>query len=586
MFNRIPFSGTQRGLVIAIDIGTTYSGVSFSVLDPGVVPEIKTVTRFPAQLPGGASKIPSVLYYDSTGKVRAIGAETLLESTIEAAEEEKWHKVEWFKMHLRPKSGLTTKQISSLPPLKSLTEVFADFLRYMFSCAREFIEETLLPDGAGFWASVKDRAIFVLSHPNGWEGPQQNYMRRAAVLGGLVDYAGAEKRIQFVTEGEASLHFCINNGLTIKVRAENEGIIIVDAGGGTIDLSAYSSSKSKDGNILFEEVTQPECCFAGSIFVTEESRIYFEDKLQGSQFYSDVSKIAECFDQTTKLQFRDSGEPSYVRFGGVRDRDPALDIRSGQMKIPGAVVARFFEPSIKAILQAIARQRSDSRKVVNTVFIVGGFAASPWLFSRLKEDLTALGIEVYRPDTHVNKAVSDGAASFYLDHFVKSRISRFSYGLKIWSPHEASNPEHQIRPRVLDSVTGEYMVENIFRIILKKGVQVSEEQEFRASFASSSTERFKFKSVNILRYIGANEEPSWIDLEPEMYSNSCTVSANASHISSQLPVRRNPSGALYYDLEFDVVLLFGLTELKAQIAWKKDGVEMRSPAAVVYEEKY
>jgi len=31
--------------LLAFDIGTTYSGISFAVLDPGQVPEIKPVTR-------------------------------------------------------------------------------------------------------------------------------------------------------------------------------------------------------------------------------------------------------------------------------------------------------------------------------------------------------------------------------------------------------------------------------------------------------------------------------------------------------------------------------------------------------------
>lgn len=42
-------------------------------------------------------------------------------------------------------------------------------------------------------------------------------MRSAAVHGGLVpDDAAAEKRVSLVTEGEASLHYCIQSGLTAE----------------------------------------------------------------------------------------------------------------------------------------------------------------------------------------------------------------------------------------------------------------------------------------------------------------------------------------------------------------------------------
>lgn len=63
-------------------------------------------------------------------------------------------------------------------------------------------------------ASVQGQIDFVFSHPNGWEGTQQSQMRRAAVLGWLSPDTPAENaRLSFVTEGEASLHFSIHNGL-------------------------------------------------------------------------------------------------------------------------------------------------------------------------------------------------------------------------------------------------------------------------------------------------------------------------------------------------------------------------------------
>jgi hypothetical protein len=32
--------------VLALDVGTTYSGVSYAFLDPGAIPQIKGVTRY------------------------------------------------------------------------------------------------------------------------------------------------------------------------------------------------------------------------------------------------------------------------------------------------------------------------------------------------------------------------------------------------------------------------------------------------------------------------------------------------------------------------------------------------------------
>lgn len=41
-----PYAGTARKLVLGIDVGTTYSGVSYAILDPGEAPKILGVTRY------------------------------------------------------------------------------------------------------------------------------------------------------------------------------------------------------------------------------------------------------------------------------------------------------------------------------------------------------------------------------------------------------------------------------------------------------------------------------------------------------------------------------------------------------------
>jgi hypothetical protein len=58
--------------------------------------------------------------------------------------------------------------------------------------------------------SVGNNIEFILSHPNYWEGQQQSGIRRAAINADLVNANEALERISFITEGEASLYFCLN----------------------------------------------------------------------------------------------------------------------------------------------------------------------------------------------------------------------------------------------------------------------------------------------------------------------------------------------------------------------------------------
>lgn len=43
---RKAYGGSVRSLVLALDIGTTFSGVSYAILEPGEIPNIHGVTRY------------------------------------------------------------------------------------------------------------------------------------------------------------------------------------------------------------------------------------------------------------------------------------------------------------------------------------------------------------------------------------------------------------------------------------------------------------------------------------------------------------------------------------------------------------
>ena len=60
-------------------------------------------------------------------------------------------------------------------------------------------------------------------------------------------------------------------------------------------------------------------------------------KLAGSKYGSpeDITQMTNEFDKTTKFRFNNPAEPSYIRFGTLRDRDLAFNIKCGQLKLSG-----------------------------------------------------------------------------------------------------------------------------------------------------------------------------------------------------------------------------------------------------------
>jgi hypothetical protein len=608
MLPRQPYRGSVRKLVLAFDVGTTYSAISYCILDPGEVPKIEPVTRYPAQEhSGGNSKIPSILYYDSNGTVRAIGAEARQEHIIERAEEEEWIKLEWWKLHLRARNlaanHITDDDIPPLPRGKNAVEVLGDFMQYLFRCARSYIEETH-PSGSNLWRSLENRIEFVLTHPNGWEGPQQKQIRLAAVLGGLIPSTeDGMARVHLLTEGEASLHYCVANILASDALSKTpilasediedddsspgQGVVVIDAGGGTLDLSAYSMTLSPT---LIEEIAAAECRLQGSVFVTRRAHGLLQEKLSDSRFGTPdvIKQMTEIFDGTTKLRFRNPEDPSYIKFGTVRDKDPQRDIRNGQLKLSGQDVAKLFEPSISSIIEAFETQRKAAGTPITFVFFVGGFAASDWMFAKLQAHFQSLGISFSRPDNHCNKAVADGAVSYFIDHLVSSRVSRFTYGTECSVPFNPFDMEHRARQKdVFRSASGILALPRAFSSILTKGIRVSEQQEFSETFAIRRVNQTACNQVEvgIMSYRGLLPKPDWMDIERSLFSTLCTIRADTSKIAEKLTPKRSAEGSTYYAMEIKVILLFGLTELKAVISWEDGEEEIRTPAVVVYDDE-
>ena len=68
-----------------------------------------------------------------------------------------------------------------------------------------------------------------------------------------------------------------------------------------------------------------------------------------------------------------------------------------------------------------------------------------------------------------SKAVSDGAISFYLDHFVRTRVSTVTYGTFCSKPYDPSDPEHVRRQgNTFTNPSGSKMINDMFDIILPK----------------------------------------------------------------------------------------------------------------------
>ncbi|KAG8955792.1 hypothetical protein FRC03_011055 [Tulasnella sp. 419] len=339
--SRPPYRGTEKGLVISIDFGTTYSGTSWALLDPNQVSQIRDVTGYEGQEDeANSTKIPSVLFYDRFGELQAAGAKTSDPEIEMQAQDEDWIRVEWFKLLLRPLGKdpeLDDAPKTTLPPYKTAVDVIGDYIGHVASLARKHFLENMI-GSAVIWNEVKNRIQYVLSHPNGWAMSQHDSLRKAAIIGGLVpDTAEGRARIHFVSEGEASFHWCLAEGLSRNDLKKGNRYIVVDAGGGTIDVSSFEVVST--GPLQLKEVAVSSSRLAGSVYVNQAFERYVEEKLvDGGSIYADTENIKQMvqeFEKRSKRKFRDVDQKTIVLFGSPREHDPKFGIRSGRLIVEG-----------------------------------------------------------------------------------------------------------------------------------------------------------------------------------------------------------------------------------------------------------
>ena len=111
-----------------------------------------------------------------------------------------------------------------------------DFIKYLFQNTIAYIVEhhSALP-----WESVNDSIEYVFTHPNGWD-VKKHYCDAIERAGLIPRTFEGRSRVHMLTEGEAGLHYCISHLPENPGTGNPRGVLVVDAGGGVIDLAMYS----------------------------------------------------------------------------------------------------------------------------------------------------------------------------------------------------------------------------------------------------------------------------------------------------------------------------------------------------------
>ncbi|QRV82821.1 heat shock protein HSP70 family protein [Ceratobasidium sp. AG-Ba] len=429
----------------------------------------------------------------------------------------------------------------------------------------------------------------IITHPNGWGLEQQQRLRTASIKAGLTTEGQAATQVKFLSEAEASIHFCIESlGLNSTVSPESK-LVVCDAGGSTVDTTVYNV-KSPRPKLELEEIKGSDCVQAGSIFVDEAASEYIRSALgraglRAVEVENCAKKGINAFISMIKPEFDGLKESVGCKVGEKtlnRARD-GVHITNGRMRFLKHTVQSFFDPLVNEILDSAESQAEDIDNPY--VFLVGGFGDSPYLQKCMK---TRLGdsAKLTVNNKPGAKAVADGAVIWAIVQSVTSRAARYSYGVPVAIPYNRFSPEHTKREVGLGP-GGIPLVLGGWSEIIGKNTVVSADSAIGVSYCRPfRTPRPTLSNFSAVLYSTTHLD----DVEFMKDSDGsvkdgfypvCTISANMQELEGALDPNYDMFG-LYWELHFRVCIQFGDTELKAYLEWvDKEGEVCKGEASTI-----
>ncbi|TFB06033.1 Heat shock 70 kDa protein 12B [Trichoderma ghanense] len=447
-------------LIVGIDYGTTYSGLSFAYSNATDFKDIFPWTKYPGSSSHGAEhcvKAPTqVAFADENPELE----ENAWGYQVEAG----MRTCAWTKL-LLDKSSLASAHddpdlylsqgmdILHLPKGRSAKDVATEYLRGMKRMFDTAVKEHLgaqnidhLP--IDFWLTV----------PASWSEKAKMLTKSAATDAGFA--TRPIDRIMLISEPEAAAQLALKSSLH---RLEdfvkpNTGVMICDCGGGTVDITTYEVEETQP-TLKLREIAIGIAGKCGGTFVDRNLYRLLAQRF-GDAFTSlEAEQIGpgSAFMDQFELKKKDfSMKTPSKRAHRLVLHMPQLQVttttakyyekRSSSVLLTQEDYKMLFDPVIDMIIGLVQDQvkqiKAKNECPIEAIVLVGGFGSSPYLKERLTEWSEIRGIKLTTPITGAWSAVVCGAVLRGLEgDIVRQKKSRRHYGHSLSRPLIDQNTE-------------------------------------------------------------------------------------------------------------------------------------------------
>ncbi|KAH0528137.1 hypothetical protein TsFJ059_003035 [Trichoderma semiorbis] len=511
-------------LIVGIDYGTTYSGLSFALSNATDFKDIFPWTKYP-----GSSSHSAEHSVKAPTRVAFMDENPELDNNAWGYQVEPGMKTyAWTKL-LLDKSSLVSEyddpglylssgmDIMQLPKGRSAKDVATEYLRGMKAMFDDAVKEHL---GSH---KIEDLPIeFWLTVPASWSEKAKLLTKSAARDAGFA--SRRMDKIMLISEPEAAAQLALKSSLH---RLEgfvkpDTGVMVCDCGGGTVDITTYEVEETRP-TLKLREIAVGIAGKCGGTFVDRNLFKLMADRF-GDAFTSlgpeEIGPGSNFMDQFELKKKDFSKKTPSKRAHRLMLHMPGLKVnssmekyyerRSSSVLLTQEDYKMLFDPVIDMIIRLVEEQVSQIKmkkeRPIETIVLVGGFGSSPYLKEQLTEWCQNRGIRLTTPITGAWSAVVCGAVLRGLEgSIVRQKKCRRHYGYSLsrtYIPSIHADFDAQKRYIWMDQFKNEESLTGFMEWNVGKGELIDHETEINSEFEAHfknipTTRKYTLYSCNL-----------------------------------------------------------------------------------------
>ncbi|KAL2181474.1 uncharacterized protein P884DRAFT_281709 [Thermothelomyces heterothallicus CBS 202.75] len=550
-------SAGRLKIILGVDYGTTFTGVSYVTSDKTSIDDIDVIRTWPGdgRPVEGNWKTPTVIAYEAEnrgarrnhwgyevrrGMLSCSWTKLLLDTSAETAE--------FDDPSLHDAAG---SAFFHIPEGKDAQMVCQDFLTEVYRFVIHNLKMRITPE-------VFDMTPMecYLTVPAIWTDKARTATWEAAKAAGF----GSRPfdTIRMVPEPEAAAVAALRKDLrpgSVNAVKTGDNVLILDCGGGTVDITTYTIRKTFP-SIEFDEICVGIGGKCGSTYIdrnflrlmAERFGSAFEDvplrrRGPGSEFMASFEKVKQSFGISENVSF----EIYPIHMQGEFDEEH-YDPEEAAVILSRGDMEHIFDPVVQDVLCLVDQQvehiAHTKRKRINIVVLVGGFGNSDYLKHKLDSWCAINRIKCIRPTFWGLEGVMP-----------RTLICRRHYGFRCGMPFRPGIDDEQY---AFEDWDGEPYCAGRISWLINKGEELSESTYrtttvWRTWSAESS---YTFESNLYTCNLGS---------APERYDDSGVVHVGSirvdfANVDMSMFRQRTVSGCVEYELKYEIGVDFRADE--------------------------